>query len=43
MPVKGCTLLTLPYLLLVAEEEVVLLSEIGRGYGIETNVEKTKV
>jgi hypothetical protein len=30
-------------LLLLAEEELVLLSEIGRCYGIKTDVEKTKV
>jgi hypothetical protein len=29
--------------LLLAEEVVVLLSEIGRYYGMKTNVEKTKV
>ena len=30
-------------LLLLAEEEVVLLSEIGRCYGMKTNVEKSNV
>jgi len=30
-------------ILLLAEEEVALLSEVGRCYGMKMNVEKTKV